>query len=370
MTKIIMFGSGTKAINILKWHIQDMDLYEVIAIVDNNKAKQGSFIDNIPIISAENLRTIAFDKILIASTFVDEIYRQLHDDLLIKKEKIIIPQNNFFFLEARIKKKYERYYLGIENIDDNEMRICLDYLNNNPLDMYCYDFIKKYKNREVKVYKDEEADLFYIIENDKRMYFARKYNTEEKVRTYYNDISLEQDTASPHRYENSKFRINYGNVGIDVGAAEGNFSLAVIDRVSKIYLVEADDGWIEALQYTFRPYKDKVIIIKGMVSNQDTNEYITLDKVVKEISIDFIKMDIEGFEVKALEGSKRLLQSPNMKAAICVYHNENDNNVITDILKEYGMNVENTQGYLLCIGDWEMQNKNLDFRKAITIGIK
>lgn len=44
----------------------------------------------------------------------------------------------------------------------------------------------------------------------------------------------------------------------DIGSAEGNFSLSNIENVKKVYLFESDKEWIEALEATFRPWRDKV----------------------------------------------------------------------------------------------------------------
>jgi 16S rRNA A1518/A1519 N6-dimethyltransferase RsmA/KsgA/DIM1 with predicted DNA glycosylase/AP lyase activity len=45
-----------------------------------------------------------------------------------------------------------------------------------------------------------------------------------------------------------------GDVVVDAGAAEGNFALSVIDKASKVYIIEGDAGWCEALRQTFLPY--------------------------------------------------------------------------------------------------------------------
>ncbi len=63
----------------------------------------------------------------------------------------------------------------------------------------------------------------------------------------------------------------------DIGAAEGNFSLSVIDKVQHVYLFETDNDWIEALEKTFEPWKEKVSIIHKFVGNKDTDTCITLD---------------------------------------------------------------------------------------------
>ena len=43
-----------------------------------------------------------------------------------------------------------------------------------------------------------------------------------------------------------------------------------VDVASKIYLFECDPVWIEALEKTFEPYKDKVVIVPKMFYKKTT----------------------------------------------------------------------------------------------------
>ncbi|SFO07233.1 methyltransferase, FkbM family [Pseudobutyrivibrio sp. UC1225] len=56
----------------------------------------------------------------------------------------------------------------------------------------------------------------------------------------------------------------------------------------------------------------------------DSIEVTSLDNVFSDKKITFIKMDIEGAELKALEGAKRIIADQRPKLAICVYHRPED----------------------------------------------
>lgn len=175
------------------------------------------------------------------------------------------------------------------------------YLKNNKINVFPYNFIDNYNWKNIKIHKDENNRFFYLYKN-KKMYF-KKSMSKEDIKKYVNSILLEQDEKSPHNYhldiiKNDK-RIK---VIADIGAAEGFLSLELIENVDKIYLFECDDEWIEALNQTFKKYKDKVIIVKKYVSNIDDEDNITLDSFFKNKKIDFIKADIEGAETSMLIG--------------------------------------------------------------------
>jgi hypothetical protein len=92
-----------------------------------------------------------------------------------------------------------------------------------------------------------------------------------------------------------------------------------------------------------------------------------LDTEFANKKIDFIKMDIEGAEVRALRGTVNLLHTNFPKLAICTYHNTDDNREIKQILEDIGYNsLKNSEGYVICTGEWELENlEDVDFRRAL-----
>jgi len=61
-----------------------------------------------------------------------------------------------------------------------------------------------------------------------------------------------------------------------------------------------------------------------------------LDSIIpSDEKVTYIKMDIEGSEIKALLGAKRIIQEHKPRLAICVYHNPEDYFEIPRLLKQF-----------------------------------
>ena len=193
---------------------------------------------------------------------------------------------------------------------------------------------------------DEDADMYYALWNGKRMYYPKGY-TIENVASSVGFVELEQDMNSPHRYLDESFDVQEGDIVIDAGVAEGNFALDIIDRAKKVYLVECEHKWVEALQKTFEPWADKVVIIEKMLGDKDDDKYASIDGFVEEGHVNFIKMDVEGAEIASLNGAASVLKnSTNIKCAICAYHRKNAEKDIRLILEEHHFYTTTTKGYM------------------------
>ncbi|MDR1561533.1 MAG: FkbM family methyltransferase [Dysgonamonadaceae bacterium] len=254
--------------------------------------------------------------------------------------------------KRRIKRLEKRIINYLENVSSDKMtdevREVLDYWKQrHSLSIFPYSYEQKYDPENVAVYRDNERDLCYVLHDGKRLYFKKEWN-ERCIKKYYYKLLAEQDAESPHRYETSGFHVKDGDVVVDAGVAEGNFALSVIEKVKKIYLFEVDEEWIEVLKVTFEPWMDKVVIINKYVSDNDENNCVTLDSLLGNERIDFIKADIEGAEIQLCLGAKAIF-------VLCTYHRHDDAKTLEKILTEKGFNTEFSRGYMIFM--YEMYDK-------------
>lgn len=367
MRNIVIFGlgeMGKKLINECQTYGKEIN---VVTVVDNN-ANVNNY-QNIPVIKSEKIIEYCYDEIWICTVYFKDIMEQLSFNYAVNRDKMYFVEPVIPVLEERLRNKYKEQMCNLELLED-ELKKVLTYLKDNPLRMYCYSFYDEYLNKNSEIFFDNDKGLYYGMYEKKRMYLARRLNTEEKARAYYNGVIMEQDTRSPHCYWNNERLLKATGVGVDVGAAEGIFALKIIEQVKHIYLIEADEQWIEALKYTFEDYLDKVTILNKFIGNKDLGDNARLDTLLATQRIDFIKMDIEGMELEALLGAEELLRCNAVELAVCVYHHQSDNEKIGVWLKEKGYRSFNSKGLVVCQGEWELEKDETDFRKALLFATK
>ena len=202
------------------------------------------------------------------------------------------------------------------------------------------------------------------------MYFPSTYSV-ERIKSYITWTLLEQEPGSPHNYHKEGYMPSEGDVLLDIGVAEGNFTLEYIDTVSHAYLVEPDEEWLEALNETFKDYKDKITIIPKFMSDHEDENNITIDALAKDIHIDYIKMDIEGYEEAALRGATDTLKKQKPKLAVASYHKSDCERYIREFFYELkGYELDTSEGYIIAqinFDFWTIESFIFgDLRKGIT----
>lgn len=314
----------------------------IIGYIDNDIKKTKMLFFGKPVYAPDILEEHRNAAIFISVGKREEIYQQICTDYPFYAERILESR---YFQKSKLMARYEK-------AGDREEKEIVRYLKGHDLDVFNYPFVEKYRADDIFI--GRENGLLFTIHNGKKLYFSKDYDTEEKAKRYYLSLRVEQDADSPHRYLTESFQVADRAVVVDAGAAEGIFSLDVIDKVKKIYMFEPEKNWVDALQHTFQNYMDRVVIINKCVSNYTNDETTTIDEAVEEEKVDFIKMDIEGEEYYALEGAERLLRkSPDVKCVICTYHQEFAYEVIKNRLEEIGFCTTHSKGYM-----WFMEHFN------------
>jgi hypothetical protein len=273
-----------------------------------------------------------------------------------------LKKNMKNYTQEEYQKKHKNeisirnYFLGLSrNEQSSEILEIIEYFEKHKFSIFPYEFARKYHAEDIDVFYDISCDMCFILHNGKKIFFPHDMSF-EKIRKSYHWLCMEQDVESPHRYETKEYKVKAGDIIADVGAAEGIWALDNVEVAEKIYIFEYQQEWIEALQKTFEPWKEKVCIIKKFVSNVSDKNNITMDEYFMEKTINFIKVDIEGSEVAFAEGCKALFsKSDDLRLLMCTYHKENDAKELKEILENEGFMTEYSARYMLFIHDKELK---------------
>lgn len=345
--------------------------YELVGTVTAIKEEEGGLYRGAPVYYLENINENMADILIFP-----KLYGEIGDYLNRFLTKII---NEHHFPAGKIEtddflmKKYMT--AKYENSTDAEIQDCIKYWQNHKLENF-NQYTAGYPVTWNEVFFDQNIGLHYIlfetVEGKKlKMYYPRNSGFPMiDGKPYIGNVLIEQVPTSPHLYVTDTHKIEYGDVIIDAGVCEGNFSLRYAGVASKFYLFECDKSWIEPLYHSFHSAGlDANMISKG-VGNISDYKTIKIDDVVDYTrgGINyFLKMDVEGFEQQALEGANKFLSTGRVKSSICAYHKPDDEVRIKNILRKHGYKVSTSKGYMTLIisaNFWEHR----DFRRGMVYG--
>ena len=166
-------------------------------------------------------------------------------------------------------------------------------------------------------------------------------------RQYFNELTFEQDFRK--------------EIFVDCGAFDGDsiqkFIAFAENKYKKIIAFEPlDENYNELRQNTKNIHSLKVIK-KGTwnmetelsfsanssassVSNEGSVKIktTTVDKIVKNQRVTFIKMDVEGSEYESLLGAQKTIERNQPKLAICVYHKFDDLFRLPKLIQSFNVN--------------------------------
>jgi len=272
--------------------------------------------------------------------------------------RVLVPKPlRTIILKKTLREKILKHFASLpENEVNDEQNEVLRYIDNNPVKIFPYTFYDNYSPEKIEVLFDQQNGMRYVLHDGKRLYFKKRWG-KKRIKKAYSDLLREQDINSPHRYLTESFTIGNDDVIADVGSAEGNFSLSVIEKIRKVYLFEYDKEWIEALKATFAPWAGKVEIINKYVTDYDNGSHIRFDTFYKtKKDITFLKIDVDGAEAIVLNSCNEVFNtSVPFKIALCTYHKNNDEKDFTLLLRNHGFSVTPSKGYMIFYYDKKMK---------------
>lgn len=272
-----------------------------------------------------------------------------------------------YYLSKRVKT-----FLKEENdlpMEQDEITKIGRFLKCNLIEVFNYPFVHKYNFKKIRISFDEVKCLNYVCTSEGYRLYFKKGMSEKQIENSYNSLCKEQDKESPHFYFFEGLNFTGNTIVADIGSAEGNFSLMIIDKIKELYLFECDDNWRRALEATFEPWKDKVHIVNKYVSNEKKLDTVSLDEYFQDKEAPtLLKLDVEGAEADVLDGAELLLKQRKISdLLVCTYHKHGDAEILAAKLRGWNYFISYSKGYMLFL--WEEANYSLkppyDFRKGL-----
>lgn len=321
--EVIIWGAADKGDLIFKLFQKYSNEHRILYYADNNQARLGEVKNGRKIISPNDVKEMALE----------------NESLL-----IIIGTENL-----TIKKQLLSYGIKEQNIDVKVLGIAKDYFNfseNTP-----FNIIKDNYNAYENVYNNLEDSL------SKQIYLGI-LNMKISL-----DNKYIEGLASPEEeqyFAKDLIKIMGNEVFVDCGSFNGDTLNLFLENANENYseyiAFEADKSIFNELNkkivaeelVNITTYNlacwDKEEILKfqsgGTSGNVSFNGDIevqanSLDNILKDSQVTFIKMDIEGAEVNALLGAEKLIKNNQSILAICLYHDIEDYHKIPNLIKKF-----------------------------------
>ena len=389
--KGIIFGSGFNATRFYEaLEIRNLS-DQIIRVIDNDPQKNGQIFFNIPICSPklENVdysyifipyggfsgimyqqllrMGVPLEKVVsVPETFCDAYKLKQRDDL----EDIFMNENNHFFLYAstrgmRFQELLRRSGVHIDFVVKESQNISDDfsYILSNGSPWYAICFSEYSKNVLLSQGVDEKKIIHLLNIDGMIQYFDPTILPEHKEgkKEVFVDggcldlrsseyfqmwcknecrriVAFEADRRSIEEYMNPVLRQNSALQDVTQVVGKGLWSREGV------------------LEFGFTPDHASTFSVdaRGKVNINGTNyqriDVTSIDNVMNGDEVTFIKMDIEGAEMEALQGARKTIDKWHPILAISVYHKAND------IMELPGMIRDIYEGYKLYLRMYHEDN--------------
>lgn len=304
MKNVYIFGAKSLGIKVLKL-LRYINI-EPIGFIDNNTKLQGNYVEGKIVLSLKDIDKDEDSIIIVASIFyMNEIISQLKEN----EYKNVIP---YPILSLWNENNFPEHFT-MENL-------YMDLIEN----------------------KNKYEELIYLLEDEESKFILKNIIKFRKTLNFkYMDLCY--DGKNTQYFDKNIITLNENDVFVDGGAFNGDSTLNYIyqsnNKYKKIYLFEPDKELIEASKRNLSCYKNISYNCMGLYkknafcnfnitggldgainSEGDTKiKVVSLDSYIKE-PITFLKLDIEGMEVEAINGARKHIELYKPILAISVYH--------------------------------------------------
>ena len=252
---------------------------------------------------------------------------------------------------ARLQRLYTEYNVLILVPFEHQIIPQLQGLSTPPVEIFRLDlYFEEIDNvAYFRSVQEDVAEIYYHLgdQESKDTYEAVLHYRMNRNPSFLSEIRLPRQTQYFPAVLGGKTFLGTDETFVDAGAFIGDtiktFCRIVQEKYRAIYAFEPDEENYKRLCKTCETIP-KVTCNRAAVSDKtgeirfvsdDSSskaDYAggqsvsadTLDSLLKNVSISYLKMDVEGMECAALRGAKRMIQEFHPKLAVCTYHSNSD----------------------------------------------
>ncbi len=306
---VCVFGIGAISYPIIS-SIRNFTDIKIDFLSDNDQAKWGKIYHNdLKCIPPAELEKYKEDIAILITT---QHYKKIHQQLLQKGFKKVFAVTEYRLLNDAYFKNMQNLKLVKENVAS-----VMDILEDERSKEIMFTLIKNWFDFDVDAIGYEE-----IFTNDQ--YYPSDIIKLSDTESFVDVGAYNSDTIFDFmKRTGNKFNFIYA---FELDKKNFNEMTSAVDKLDskqkdriKLYnfglLDEEKDVYYETggsgMQSTF---------INVINAASDSGKTVRLSDVLKNEKVTFIKMDIEGSEVKALKGAEKIIKTQRPTLAICVYH--------------------------------------------------
>ena len=300
------------------------ELYRVNLLCDNDRKKWGQTIEGLPCVSPEELKKYPNLIVIIMMGNPTDVEKQLkemkipyvyHINLSLDRIMGMRKESVWFEREISLIKETYNYFE-----DDFSKKVYVGALMN-------------------RIATDISTFGWSDIYSDETQYFSQNeikfHNHESYVDCgAYTGDTITEFVNTVHKYNKIfAFELDYNNFlnlknNVAIYRDVECFNYGVWSKNEDLnYGIGSSDNEPDAGKSIYKTEKSENNVVQKA-------KVISLDEVLGDENITFIKMDVEGAELEALNGARKIVVEQKPKLAISVYHKTSDFWQIPKLLKE------------------------------------
>lgn len=335
--KIVFFCAGNRCVEIMNEYFK-FPFREIAFICDNDSRKWGSKIYTVDICSPDVLKENPDDYVVIICVYNDYVLKRVEEQLRSMGVKNVYT-SAIFMLSNQIERynpdgsmKYHEMntFKVIEDHMD-EINSVLELLDDEKSKEVYLQFIDKVKYN-IKDYSDIADDLYEHYFSDDIFRYGEKevlidggaFDGDDTVRfdSILSSLNLEIGKSLCFEPDTSNFGKTYRNLEKYYGEKvflDDNRQIAKGEHFTVfkagLYNKKSGIGFCEYGAHSSRFTQDDVGV---------SVDAVMVDDIAENEQITFIKFDLEGADIPALEGAENTIKRCKPKLALSIYHNIED----------------------------------------------